>query len=217
MTIRNNWFDRNTNTPKSNTFNRTFNINDIAYDKKSMLIYDTDISNGYGFIRMLFESSEPKPNKMMELKKAFMFSPSQSAQNMYSIENGGLVEYTSSQSVGYPMSYSSYTNGSTDKETVVYIKKGNQSWGNPYSFAIGLEENSAFANSIQLYPNPVKDIVNIKAIDKIQRVRIYTIDGKLQLETQNSMNIDVSCLQSGLYLIEITTDKNMVTKRLIKE
>jgi len=217
ITTKNTWLDKNTNSYKSNTTSRSFNINTIHYDKKSMLVHDTNFANGYGNIRMLFESTESKPNKIMELQKTFMFSPSQTSSNLYSLDNGSLVEYTSSQSIGYPMSYSSYNFGSNNSVSVVYIKKGIQTWGNPYNFTVGLKENSALENSIQLYPNPVKDVLNINTTSQLQRVRIFTIDGKLQLESQNSTNIDVSHFQAGLYLIEMTTDKGVVTKRLIKE
>jgi len=79
-------------------------------------------------------------------------------------------------------------------------------------------ENFTNANGVSLYPNPVKDILNIDLLDNtsISSVKIYDLQGKLLLE-KASNDIDVSSLSAGLYLIKIATEKGEFTKKFIKE
>ena len=69
-------------------------------------------------------------------------------------------------------------------------------------------ENS-FANEIFVYPNPVKDIININLADdtECQSVAIYSLDGRLIVETfpetSQSSTINIANLTSGLYLIKV--------------
>lgn len=73
-------------------------------------------------------------------------------------------------------------------------------------------------NSVKIYPNPVKDILNITTIDnsEIISVKIYDLQGKLILETTTT-SIDTNDLTSGLYFVNILTEKGRLTKKFIKE
>jgi uncharacterized delta-60 repeat protein len=73
-------------------------------------------------------------------------------------------------------------------------------------------------NAFSLYPNPVKDILNIDLLDNtsISSAKIFDLQGKLILE-KASNDIDVSSLSAGLYLIKIATEKGEFTKKFIKE
>lgn len=81
----------------------------------------------------------------------------------------------------------------------------------------GVDED--YAMNLKLYPNPVKDVLYLEC-DNIQQYDIYSLDGKLvksaqTLETEAVIN--VGDLSSGIYMIRITNDKGVVTKRIIKE
>lgn len=73
-------------------------------------------------------------------------------------------------------------------------------------------------NGVSLYPNPVKDILNIDLVDntRISSVKIYDLQGKLLLEKANN-DIDVSSLSVGVYLIKIKSEKGEFTKKFVKE
>ncbi len=69
---------------------------------------------------------------------------------------------------------------------------------------------------IKLFPNPAKNIVNIKLISSFNKIKIFDSSGKLILNIQNSENkIDVSKLTSGIYFIELLNDKGVQRKKLI--
>ena len=81
----------------------------------------------------------------------------------------------------------------------------------------GTEENGA--TDLVLYPNPVKDMLHVKC-DNLQQYEVFSLDGKLVKSMQTCNNedvIDLSNLGSGIYLIRITTDKGVATRRIIKD
>lgn len=70
--------------------------------------------------------------------------------------------------------------------------------------------------SITLYPNPTRGIINIKANEPIEAIKIYTINGLLIKETTSSL-VNVSELKSGLYIVEISNNfNNRQVKKFIK-
>ena len=84
---------------------------------------------------------------------------------------------------------------------------------------MGIDETSAGFN---IYPNPVHDKLYIETEAEIEEVVVYDVYGRIQnlrnSETQKLRNsIDVSNLNSGVYLIKINTENGIITKRFIKE
>ncbi|MEM6686209.1 MAG: family 16 glycosylhydrolase, partial [Bacteroidota bacterium] len=72
------------------------------------------------------------------------------------------------------------------------------------------------ANSFRMYPNPASDTVIIEAKVQIDSVAIYNTIGELILREENSNDaIDVSNLQTGLYILKATSGGSSVNKKLI--
>ncbi|MCH7785783.1 MAG: T9SS type A sorting domain-containing protein [Bacteroidetes bacterium] len=83
---------------------------------------------------------------------------------------------------------------------------------------LSIDENEL--NIIQIYPNPVKDILTIENISntEITSIMIYDVLGRLVLtENGNVKQLDISQLNSGLLFVIIETDEGVVTKKIIKE
>ncbi|HLV47132.1 MAG TPA: T9SS type A sorting domain-containing protein [Flavobacterium sp.] len=83
-----------------------------------------------------------------------------------------------------------------------------------------VESQEKASSSIQVYPNPTKDYINITSEEIIQSIETYDITGRLvkaelinRFETQQ--NIDN--LANGTYLLIIKTDKTEVIKKIVKE
>lgn len=80
-------------------------------------------------------------------------------------------------------------------------------------------DNSRF----KIYPNPVQNILNVESFsaDKINSFDIYTLNGNLIEHHKTDLgliNIDVSFLNSGIYILSISTDKGTVNNiRFIKK
>lgn len=74
---------------------------------------------------------------------------------------------------------------------------------------------------ISIYPNPANDILHIDFTENnIQKLTIKSIEGKTMFEktkiNQNEI-IDLSDYSSGVYIINLQTDKEIVTTKIVKE
>jgi hypothetical protein len=82
--------------------------------------------------------------------------------------------------------------------------------------AVGIVE-TPLAN-ISVYPNPAHDELNITGDVIPTTVRIYNITGQLMYETATctaEMKISVSTMPTGVYFIEINSDKGSITRKII--
>ena len=68
-----------------------------------------------------------------------------------------------------------------------------------------------------VYPNPTTDIVNIVGTQNAE-YHIFSIDGKMvKSGITRDAKINMSELNSGLYLLQITSEGNTETKKIIKK
>ena len=74
-----------------------------------------------------------------------------------------------------------------------------------FEFFVGIDDPEPVPEFV-VFPNPVSDILNISGDVIISEIKIYTITGQLVNETHidaRTANVDVSSLQTGLYLVKI--------------
>ena len=68
---------------------------------------------------------------------------------------------------------------------------------------------------VALYPNPVRDILNIESENDIQSVEIYNIQGQKVLSS-NQNQINVSDLAAGMYMVRIQdAENNIATEKIV--
>ena len=82
-----------------------------------------------------------------------------------------------------------------------------------------LDVNEAVTNEVSVVPNPVKDVLNInlKTSQNIKSVIISDLNGRQVLSTtQNTSAINVSHLQTGMYIVTVQTDNSILTRKFIK-
>ena len=75
------------------------------------------------------------------------------------------------------------------------------------------------SNTISIYPNPTTGELKIDNGQlKIKNVELFDIYGKKILNFQFSIlnSLDVSYLPAGIYFVQVTTDKGIVTKKIVK-
>lgn len=77
-------------------------------------------------------------------------------------------------------------------------------------FFLNVDEQNKLQFSV--FPNPAKDKLYVQGVEAIQSFVILTADGKLvsQNLTLQGMDIDVSQLSSGFYLLQITNDSGKI-------
>jgi len=82
----------------------------------------------------------------------------------------------------------------------------------------GIGEMIAENNSIRLFPNPAHTFVKIEAQDHVEKVEVYTIQGKLIEHTsRNNGQLDIQELIPGIYLVRVLSGESWKTVRLVKE
>ena len=85
---------------------------------------------------------------------------------------------------------------------------------------VGFDENNT-AISLSIYPNPSKGVFNVNTETENMIVTVYSTDGRLILEPTKIENhkqeINLGSVESGLYLLKASTEKGLVTMRLVVE
>ncbi|MBK9398790.1 MAG: T9SS type A sorting domain-containing protein [Saprospiraceae bacterium] len=73
---------------------------------------------------------------------------------------------------------------------------------------------------IKCFPNPTTGKVSLSGLplNETYNIRIYSIDGRLIVSNKerNPSEIDLSHMNAGIYLIQITGEKANTTLKLIK-
>ena len=87
--------------------------------------------------------------------------------------------------------------------------------GDPETPGEGVEE---LTSAINIYPNPVNDRLYIEAEVDAENVVVYDVFGRQQstVNSQQSTVIDVSNLNTGIYIIKINTKEGNIVKQFIK-
>jgi hypothetical protein len=70
------------------------------------------------------------------------------------------------------------------------------------------------------YPNPTQGILNTTNSKDIQQVTVINMLGNLVLETKqnsNNVKVDLSSLATGNYLVQVKTNDEIKTIKIIKK
>ncbi|MCF8277837.1 MAG: T9SS type A sorting domain-containing protein [Flavobacteriales bacterium] len=85
---------------------------------------------------------------------------------------------------------------------------------------VSVEETDFVNSNMFVYPNPANDYLVVKTNEgiRITDVEIYDVTGKI-VRTENGLNklshqINVNEFTSGLYLVKVTTDQGMITRKV---
>ncbi|WP_026726701.1 alpha/beta fold hydrolase [Flavobacterium sasangense] len=98
----------------------------------------------------------------------------------------------------------------------------NTNYTTPYQFNITttLSADDTSFESFVFYPNPVKDILNLENIT-LSKATVYSLLGQLietkTFENATSNTLDLSSLESGIYLIVLENDSQQKTIKVVKE
>ncbi len=82
----------------------------------------------------------------------------------------------------------------------------------------GIQTNKLL--SLEVYPNPASDFINIFSSDIIHSIDIVDITGKTIHYSNinaNTSNIDIKSLPQGAYFVKASTDKGMVVRKIVKK
>lgn len=85
-----------------------------------------------------------------------------------------------------------------------------------------LKSDTAKINTkqIRVFPNPVKDILQVSSDTPIKNIQLIDSQGRIILNrdvNRNIVKIDLSGYHTAVYFIKVTTDKKQVTEKIIKK
>lgn len=98
-----------------------------------------------------------------------------------------------------------------------FVVTGNRTLVANFVFYDSLEEDAK--NDINIYPNPVKDILYMEGVN-FDKIEIFNVTGQLLLcqEPSNStVELNLRHLPSGIYLVKVYWNGGVVCHRLVKE
>jgi hypothetical protein len=79
---------------------------------------------------------------------------------------------------------------------------------------VGIEE---LPNTNCIYPNPTNGKVTVQNVDSnIETIQVLDLTGKMVFETRQT-TFDIAHLPTAIYVIQIKTDKGILTKKLMKK
>ena len=87
-------------------------------------------------------------------------------------------------------------------------------------FGAALATKSFSAKNLKMYPNPAKNNLTIDGINSIDNIEVYNIIGQRVINLNpksNSVTINVSGLQNGLYVVKTTVGGSVASSKFVKE
>ena len=73
---------------------------------------------------------------------------------------------------------------------------------------------------MSLYPNPATDKLQVESTERIERYEVYDITGALLRRDavgHNTFTLDLEGLPAGTYLLKMTSEGTVQTRRFVKQ
>jgi len=110
-----------------------------------------------------------------------------------------------------PGSCEIFAAGEVEDYTVVIAPAPNTvDVGNPY-------EQSTFG--FEIYPNPVREKIHIVTTDLPDEfeITIQDVNGRVMMQSSNTDQLDVSMMPSGVYLLGVSANGEVIIRKFIRE
>lgn len=85
-----------------------------------------------------------------------------------------------------------------------------------YQLMTDVNDINRVKEDFEILPNPAKDHITISLEEEIQSISILTLEGKL-IRKYSQRDILLEGLSSGIYLIQVQTEKGIRTQRFVKK
>ena len=104
--------------------------------------------------------------------------------------------------------------------------KVTNSWGQVtlkktgYIYVGGVGFNELSSANVSVFPNPVKDVLNVTSVLNMQEIQIYNIVGQLvynQKVNGDNIAVNVSNLKAGIYNMKVRIAEGFINKKIVVE
>jgi hypothetical protein len=200
----------------------TWNVWPFTYGNSNVDNFDLDEYNGASYLGSIqgVMTLSASGTGTVTLPSGQKFTNCLQVIRTYSYIGTGTDTYTATVK-NYEYWSGSYRNPlitvqySTVKEPTVTTKGSNVTTN---SFAdVGINENEFIETGVAIYPNPVKDKMNIllKENALADEIELYDANGNLILSERNTNTINVSALTKGIYSVKIRSKNSHLQKQVI--
>ncbi|MEO8934786.1 MAG: T9SS type A sorting domain-containing protein [Xanthomarina sp.] len=100
-----------------------------------------------------------------------------------------------------------------------------EGYGQALDFTLNIEEEALSiktfeTNALSVYPNPTQDVLNIKYKSALNTVKVYNLLGQevlVQNTSASQLQLDVSSLTAGAYMVKLFADEGQHSFKIIKQ
>ncbi len=91
------------------------------------------------------------------------------------------------------------------------------------NFVASVKENKKSKISVSVFPNPAFDLIQINLSEQITKgtIELYDVTGSLTLKKEQAnftnTTINVSGLSSGAYFVKISSENELITRKIFKQ
>lgn len=71
--------------------------------------------------------------------------------------------------------------------------------------------------TVHVYPNPTNNTLHIESSEVISQIEIFNLQGQKVISAGSAINVDVSALANGIYLLQVTTEAGVKTEKFVKQ
>lgn len=147
----------------------------------------------------------------------------------YTMFNGTSTQVFTNQSLNVLLTWNAQdpvSQREIDRNNAIYARQNNrnpfidnnnyvtQIWGLPLA-------NPTFDDleTVKVYPNPTKDIINIESATALTEIEIITINGQVLQQIKNPVfnnsTYSISNLPKGFYFVKMSNENNSITKKVL--
>ncbi|ALO16906.1 hypothetical protein L21SP5_03293 [Salinivirga cyanobacteriivorans] len=86
--------------------------------------------------------------------------------------------------------------------------------------AVGIFDNPQSSISLNVYPNPTSDRLNIASDSSIEKVEIFNAQGQIVIQraaNADKLSLNISDLTEGTYFVRVQSNNNVGVERIIKQ
>jgi len=148
-------------------------------------------------------------------------------ETYYNLDNTGPIEFGDGNGDAGFNNISNYINSLNGESLILTVVTTSDAINDKHKFDdiliqgilnlsiedINLNDNEK--KQILIYPNPTTDKIKIEA-ERIKNIKVLNIEGK-QIYSGNEKEIDLSKEPIGIYVIKVITEKQAVSRKLIKK
>jgi hypothetical protein len=156
-----------------------------------------------------------KPNDTVHISGRISFPTRPNTVSLNLTLNFYSEIFNRNRNTGIPREATATLTNNTKTKDVVW--KGPQGWG--------LNVNDLTADAVSIYPNPAKNNVNIQSsltsANGVSIVSVFDMSGKLifkgNANADGMIQLNTADMNSGIYVVNVTTGSTVLTSKLIIE